>query len=120
MSSQRNLFAIRQLIPGLTTLDISGMIHPRGKRNLLDLGSVSDALKFISATQSLISLKKKNMGGSRPQALISARSARVGPAHKLFSILRHPQPPSKCKGYCRICQEKNFTYPQKRFIDIVL
>ena len=29
-----------ELIPDPTTLDISGMIHPRGKRSLLDLGSV--------------------------------------------------------------------------------
>ena len=39
--------------------------------------------------------KPRATGGSRPQAL-------------LCNIYHHPQPPSKCKGYCRICQEVYF------------
>ena len=46
-------------------------------------------------------------GGSRPQALTTSSQATGGsrPHALLCNICHHPQPPSKCKGYYRICQE---------------
>jgi len=34
-----------------------------------------------------------------------------GPAR--IYISRHPQPPAKYIGFCEICQDNYFTYPQK-------
>jgi len=49
-------------------------------------------------------------GGSRPQALTTSSQATGGsrPHALLCNIYHHPQPPSKCKGYYRICQEVYF------------
>ena len=95
-----------------------------------DLGSeyrLSNALGRGAAIDSIIkvlglweypeyrppSLFLKNLpppGGSRPQALTTSSQAMGGsrPHALLCNIYHHPQPPSKCKGYYRICQEVYF------------